>query len=169
MQFCAKYQTLDAVPVGVLDQAGNLTPERSYIVNFDDGTRGVMDPITFEAFFRRSDDAGAGAAAPPAAHREPAGKVEKKQPLPFKFKGAAKKKAVKKAASVVMPTGDDKPSARILAALERGPQSFTELMNNAGLEYTQAHPACAGLVAKGRIVAVKDPHDATETKRYKLA
>lgn len=151
MQFSARFNTVEARGAK-LDGDG----ERIYVLFGKAGAAAVVAADAFEALYEPKDPIQI--PAPPQAET----------PLPFKFNKAPKKKTSKPSA-VAMPSGDDKPSARILAALARGPQSFTELMNNCGLAYPQAQPACKVLEAKGKIIAIKDPNDPTETKRYKLA
>lgn len=175
MQFCAKYQTLDAVPVGVLDEAGSLTSERSYIVRFDDGTQGVIDQQTFEGFFRRAHDAAKGSVPEPAARSERAGKVEAAKPATGpRLTKAPKKQPVYDAAPAAIGaqvtaehplTGE--PARKILAALAKRPMSSSELSEETGLGGAHLYSTCGNLKTQGKVESFTDDQG-DGTRRYRL-
>lgn len=103
MQFLPRYQAIEAVPVAVLDEAGAVTSGREYIVTFDNGMRGVLDTLTFEAFFRRADDGGAGSVPDPGIRGKRVGNVENGKPREVS--------ANRKPAKTAKPLHDPAPAA----------------------------------------------------------
>lgn len=156
MRFESILPSIEADKFCLLDAAEEPTAERGYLIVFDDGSKAVVDELTFERFFRRADngDSRAPEAGTDGGKDDGAGTPTGRGPEKRKTRVYRRDPKEPDAAPVTgvesrMPS--DGPRARILGLLAKRPMTSADLIRAMKCPPAHVYTACHNLKAAGEI------------------